>query len=91
MLCSVLFVVTRPSNMGLGKVGRLQTYSSLRQLSGSLVLAVPQQFDHSSLVWGETGDFLDNVADESGSLRKVALRAGDSDSGSEGGDFLGVC
>lgn len=77
--------------MDLGKVGRLQTYSSLRELSGSLVLAVPQQFDHSSLVWGEAGDFLDDVADEGGSLGKVALRARDSDSGSEGGDFLEVC
>lgn len=79
------------SNPGLGKRGAVRTYSSLRQLSGSLVLAVSQQLDHSSLVGCEAGDFLDDVADEGGSLGEVAFASGDFGSWGEGGYFLGGC
>lgn len=43
-------------------------YSSLGELTGSLVLAVSQQLDDSALVWGKAGDLLDDVADESSAL-----------------------
>jgi len=79
------------SNPGLGKCGAVRTYSSLRELSGSLVLAVSQQLDDSSLVGCEAGDFLDDVTDEGGSLGEVAFCAGDACSGSDGGDLLGGC
>ena len=42
----------------------VKTYPLLRQLSRALILGVPQQFDDSSLVGCETGDFLDDFADE---------------------------
>jgi hypothetical protein len=55
-----------------------QTYPLLGQLSRPLVLAIPQQFDDSSLVRCETSDFLDDFTDEGCALGEVALGAGDA-------------
>jgi hypothetical protein len=68
--------------------GVCKTYPLLRQFSGTLVLAVPQQFDDSSLVGRKTGDFLDDFADEGGSLGESALAAGDTGRRGQDGDFL---
>lgn len=67
---------------------RWKTYSLLGQLSRSLVLAVSQQFDNTTLVWCKAGDFLDDLADEGGALAQVALGAADARLGGDGGDFL---
>lgn len=64
------------------------TYPLLCQLPCALVLAVPQQFDDSSLIGCEAGDFLDDLTDEGGALGEVALCAGDAWFRGEGGDFL---
>ena len=45
-----------------------RTKSLLRQLSCALVLAVPQQFDDTALIRGETRDFADNLADKLGAI-----------------------
>ena len=68
--------------------GACKTYPLLRQFSGTLVLAVPQQFDDTSLVGRKTGDFLDDFADEGGSLGESALAAGDTGRRGQDGDFL---
>ncbi len=54
------------------------TYPLLSQLSRSLVLAVSQQFDNTSLIWCETGDFLDDFTDEGCALGEVTFSAGDA-------------
>jgi hypothetical protein len=56
----------------------VQTYPLLGQLSRSLVLAVPQQFDDSSFIGCETSDFFDDFTDEGCALGQVALGAGDA-------------
>lgn len=63
-------------------------YSSLGQLSRSLVSGVAQQFNHTSLIWSQTSDFLDDITDESRSLGQVTLCAGDLCYWSEGCNFL---
>ena len=45
-----------------------RTYPSLGELSCALVLAVPQQFDDTALIRGETRDFADNLADKLGAI-----------------------
>lgn len=53
-------------------------YPLLRELPGTLVLGVAEQFDHAALIRGETGDLLDEVADEGGTLGEMTLGAGDT-------------
>lgn len=67
---------------------RGRTYSLLCQLSRALVLGVSQQFDDTTLIWGKTGDLLDNVSNESGTLAEVALGAADARLGGDDCDFL---
>jgi hypothetical protein len=67
---------------------QVYTYSLLRQLSRSLVLAVSQQFDHTSLIRCETSNFLDDFADESGTFAEVTFSAGDTRLDLERSDFL---
>lgn len=64
------------------------TYSLLCQLACALVLGVAQQFDNSALIRSQTGDFLDDLADEGGALAQMALGAADAWLGGNGGDFL---
>ena len=64
------------------------TYPLLRQLSRPLILAVPQQFDDSSLIRSQTSDFLDNFADEQSALCEVAFGSGDTRFAREEGCFL---
>lgn len=71
-----------------GDQGVQKTYSLLSQLSRPLILAVPQQFDDTTLIGGKTGDFADNIADEGGALAQVALVAGDAGGGLDWCDFL---
>ena len=65
-----------------------ETYPLLGQLSRSLVLAVPQQFDNTPFVWCKTGDFLDDFTDEGCALGEVALGAGDAWLALDEGGFL---
>ena len=65
-----------------------KTYSLLRQLSRPLILAVSQQFDHSSLVGCQASDFLDDLADESGAFAQMAFAPGHAGFDGEGCDFL---
>ena len=55
-----------------------ETYSLLRQLPRSLILAVPQEFNDPSLIGCEASDFFDDFADESGAFGQVAFGAGDA-------------
>lgn len=71
---------------GIGRVGK--TYSLLGELAGTLVLGVAEQLDAAALVGGETGDLLDDVADERGALAQVTLGAGDSGLDDAGGGLL---
>lgn len=63
-------------------------HSLLGELAGTLVLGVPQQFDDTALVGGETGDLLDDVADKGGAAGETALGAADAGLGLDGGGFL---
>ena len=64
------------------------TYSLLSQLSSPLVLAIPQQFDDTTFIGCETGDFFDNVTDELGAFGEVAFGAGGAGFALESGCFL---
>lgn len=63
-------------------------YSLLGELAGTLVLGVPQQFDDTALIGGETGDLLDDVADKGGAAGETALGAADAGLGLDRGGFL---
>lgn len=45
-------------------------YALLGELTGTLVLAVLQQFHAALLVWGESSDFTDDVTDKLNTLVK---------------------
>ena len=64
------------------------TYPLLRQLSRTLILAVSQQFDDTTLIGSKAGDFSDDFADESGALALETLSAADARLGCDGGHFL---
>ena len=66
----------------------MRTYPLLRQLSRPLVLAVPQQFNDSSLIRRQPSHLLDDLTNESSALAQVALGAGDARFADEGGGFL---
>lgn len=65
-----------------------KTYPLLCQFSGTLVLAVPQQFNHTTLIGSQASDFSDNFADEGGALALETLSAADARLGCDGGNFL---
>jgi len=65
-----------------------ETYPLLGQLPRTLVLAVPQQFNHTALVRCQAGNFLDDFADEGGAFAERALAPGYSRFGIDGCDFL---
>jgi len=46
----------------------------LRQLTGTLVLAVSEQFNDTTLVWCEASNLFDDLPHESGPLAQVTLR-----------------
>jgi len=45
----------------------------LSQLTRTLVLAVSEEFDNTTLVWCETRNLLDNLSNKSSSLAEVTL------------------
>ena len=63
-------------------------YSLLGELAGTLVLGVPQQFDNTALIRGETGNLLDDVTDKGGAAGETALAAADASLGLDRGGFL---
>lgn len=63
-------------------------YSLLGELAGTLVLGVPQQFDNTALVRSETGNLLDDVADEGSAAGETTLGAADAGLGLDRGGFL---
>lgn len=67
---------------------RIKTYPLLGQLPRPLVLAVPQQFNNTSLIWCETRNLLDDFADEGRALGEVALGTGDAWLALDEGGFL---
>ncbi len=69
-----------------GGVGN--TYPLLRQFSCSLILAIPQQFNDSSLVRCKASDFFDNFTDESGTFREMTFGAGNAGLSFDGCRFL---
>jgi hypothetical protein len=73
---------------GCDRACEKKTYSLLGELAGTLVLGVAEQLDAAALVGGETGDLLDDVADERGALAQVTLGAGDSGLDDAGGGLL---
>jgi hypothetical protein len=78
-----------PLDRGLRIEKRTQkTYSLLRQFSCSLILAVPQKFNDSSLIRCEASDFFDDLADKSGTLRQVTFGSGDAGLAFNGCGFL---
>lgn len=64
------------------------THPLLRELAGTLVLGVPQQFDNTALIGGETSDLLDDVADKGGAAGETTLGAADASLGLDRGGFL---
>lgn len=69
---------------------RKMTYPLLGELPGTLVLGVPQQFDNTALIRGETGDLLDDVTDKGSAAGETALAAADAGLGLDRGGFLKV-
>lgn len=65
-------------------------YSLLSELAGTLVLGVPQQFDNTALIRGETGNLLDDVTDKGGAARETTLAAADAGLGLDRGGFLWI-
>ena len=67
----------------------MKTYSLLCELTGTLVLRVPQKFNDTALIGSETDDLTGDVANESGSAGGLALGAADAVLGGvKGGGFL---
>lgn len=64
------------------------SYSLLSELSGTLVLGVPQQFNDTALIWGESGNLLDNFTDEGGAAGEGSLGSGDTGASLDDGGFL---
>ena len=60
----------------------------LREFPCSLVLGVSQQFNDTALIWGKTGDFLNDITDELSATGKMALCPRDSGLGSVGSGFM---
>ena len=54
------------------------TYPLLCQFARTLVLAVPQQFNDTTLIGRKAGDFLHDLADERCALGEVAFGAADA-------------
>lgn len=55
----------------------VKTYALLSELTGTLVLGVPQQFDDAALVGSKTDDLTGDVADERSAAGRLALGAAD--------------
>lgn len=53
------------------------TESLLGKLTGTLVLAVSEQFDDTLLVWGKSSNLLDDIAHESSALGQVTFGSRD--------------
>lgn len=64
------------------------SYSLLSELSGTLILGVPQQFNDAALIWGKSRDLLDNFTDESGAAGEGSLGSGDTGASLDDGGFL---
>jgi hypothetical protein len=60
----------------------------LCQFSGTLVLAVSQQFDHTTLIGSQASDFSDDLPDEGGAFALETFSAADARLRCDGGDFL---
>jgi len=95
-VASKLLVTTRPSRLGndarqlidLPLRTTESTEPLLGQLSRTLILAVSQQFDDSSLVGCQAGDFLDDLAHKGRPLGEGAFAAGDAGCWGERCDFM---
>lgn len=67
----------------------VKTYSLLCELTGTLVLSVPQKFDDTALIGSETDDLTGDVANESGAAGGLALGTADAVLGGvKGSGFL---
>lgn len=64
------------------------SYSLLSELPGTLILGVPQQFNDTALIWGESRNLLDNFTDEGGAAGEGSLGSGDTGASLDGGGFL---
>lgn len=63
--------------LNLSQGSLVSTQSLLGQLLGSLLTGVSDQFDQSSLVWGQARNLRNDGSDESGSLGKSTLSVRD--------------
>lgn len=72
--------------IGIGVYG--ETYPLLRQLPRPLILTIPQQLNHPSLIRRQPSHLLHNLSHERRALAQVALRARDARFADEGGGFL---